>query len=213
MTKKIRVIVADDHECVRAGVRFLLRSAGNIELVGEASNTHSLSVLLDAHACDVVVSDIAMPGLDGDGSAVPYLRRLLRRERHPHVIVLTMVHNGPLLAGLRNMGVTGVIDKRDAANALLEAIGTVCEGGVCLSEQMRVALNAAKRPPLHAGALSAREWEVFQLHTQGMAVHQIARRLERSGKTISTQKRSAMRKLGLKTETDLIKYAIEIGLI
>ena len=82
-----------------------------------------------------------------------------------------------------------------------------------LSQHARVAMETADTPPqLRAGMLSAREWEVFQLYVQGLAVHEIAVRLQRSGKTISTQKRSAMRKLGLETEADLIDYARQIGL-
>jgi two-component system capsular synthesis response regulator RcsB len=213
MTHKIRVIVADDHECVRAGIRYLLQARSNIELVGEAVDTHGLAVLLDAHACDVVVSDIEMPGLDGGSNAVPFLRRLLRREPHPYVVVLTMICHGHLLAGLRNIGVTGIVDKRDAAETLIKAIAAVTAGGVHLSQQVRAALDAAElAPQLHTGALSPREWEVFQLSVQGVAVCEIAQRLRRSGKTISTQKRSAMRKLGLETEVDLINYARKIGL-
>jgi two-component system capsular synthesis response regulator RcsB len=109
--------------------------------------------------------------------------------------------------------VTGIIDKRDAADTLIEAIGVVFAGRIHLSEQVRVALDALDPAPhLRAGTLSAREWEVFQLYVQGLAVHEIAARLQRSGKTISTQKRSAMRKLGLETEADLIDYARQIGL-
>ncbi|WP_175164110.1 response regulator transcription factor [Paraburkholderia fynbosensis] len=214
MTHKIRVIVADDHECIRVGVKYLLQARPNIEVVGEAADTHGLAVLLDACACDVVVSDIAMPGIDGSSNAVPFLRRLLRRRPHPHVVALTMVGNGHLLSGLQSIGVSGIIDKRDAAQTLVDAIAVVVSGRVHLSEQVRVALNVAQRAPhLYANALSAREWEVFQLYAQGLAVHEIAERLQRSGKTISTQKRSAMRKLGLETEDDLVEYARQIGVI
>lgn len=87
-------------------------------------------------------------------------------------------------------------------------------GDVYLSEQVRVAMETTDTPPqLRASVLSAREWEIFQLYVQGVAVHEIAKRLQRSGKTISTQKRTAMRKLGLETESDLIVYARQIGLI
>jgi two-component system capsular synthesis response regulator RcsB len=214
MTHKIRVIVADDHQCVRAGIRYLLLSTPNMELVGEAADTRDLAILLDAHACDVVVSDIDMPGLDGGSNAVPFLRRLLRREPRPYVVVLTMIGHGHLLTGLRNIGVTGIVDKRDAAENLVKAITAVAAGGVHLSQQVHAALDAAElAPQLQTGALSPREWEVFQLSVQGVAVCEIAQRLERSGKTISTQKRSAMRKLGLETEVDLINYARKIGLV
>jgi two-component system capsular synthesis response regulator RcsB len=214
MTHKIRVIVADDHECIRVGVKYLLKARPNIEVVGEAADTRGLAVLLDACACDVVVSDIAMPGIDGSSNAVPFLRRLLRRRSHPHVVALTMIGNGHLLSGLQSIGVSGIIDKRDAAQTLVDAITVVVSGRIHLSEQVRVALNAADRAPHpRASALSAREWEVFQLYAQGLAVHEIAERLQRSGKTISTQKRSGMRKLGLETEDDLVDYARQIGVI
>jgi two-component system capsular synthesis response regulator RcsB len=217
MTHKIRVIVADDHECVRAGVKYLLQARANIEIVGEAADTRGLAILLDARACDVVVSDIGMPGIDGGSNAVPFLRRLLRRRPHPYVVALTMIGHGHMLSGLQSIGVTGIIDKRDAAETLIDAIAVVFSGRVHLSEQVRVALDAVDAvhhpPRLHASVLSAREWEVFQLYVQGLAVREIAERLQRSGKTISTQKRSAMRKLGLETEDDLIDYARQIGVI
>ncbi|MFT4068616.1 response regulator [Paraburkholderia sp.] len=214
MAKKIHVIVADDHDCIRAGVRHLLRQRPNIEIVGEATGILALEKLLDVRACDVLVSDIRMPGLDGDGSAVPLLRRLLRRQPHPQVVVLTMVSRAPMLSGLCSIGVAGIVDKRDAAATLVDAIEAAAAGSIHLSEQVRAVLEAAQlKPPLSAGAMSAREWEVFQLYARGLAVHEIAVRLRRSGKTISTQKRSAMRKLGLETEGDLIDYASQIGLI
>ncbi|KXU90135.1 LuxR family transcriptional regulator [Paraburkholderia monticola] len=214
MTDKIHVVVADDHDCVRAGVRSLLRDKPNIEIVGEAADTEGLARLLDACACDVVVADLGMPGPDGDSSAVPLLRRLLRRTLHPHVVVLTLVERAHVLSGLRNIGVTGIVDKRDAIGALLDAIEAVAAGRIYLSEQVQAALATVENAsPRRGGAMSAREWEVFQLYVRGLAVHEIATRLQRSDKTISTQKRSAMRKLGLDTEADLIDYATQIGLL
>jgi two-component system capsular synthesis response regulator RcsB len=106
------------------------------------------------------------------------------------------------------------VDKRDTTAALIDAIRAAMSGGVYLSDRVRNVLEISETPPqLRASVLSAREWEVFQLYTQGLAVHEIAKRLERSGKTISTQKRTAMRKLGLETESDLIEYARQIGLV
>ncbi|MGF6769265.1 two-component system capsular synthesis response regulator RcsB [Paraburkholderia sp. GAS199] len=213
MTQKIRVIVADDHVCVRVGVSRLLQSAPHIQIVGEASDTQALAELLDNFACDVVVSDIGMAGIHGGSNAVSFLRRLLRERPHPCVVVLTMISHAHMLSGLLHIGVSGIVDKRDTTSALIEAIEAAMAGCVYLSDQARYAIEDADTPPQpRAGVLSAREWEVFQLYVQGLAVHEIAARLQRSGKTISTQKRSAMRKLGLETENDLIGYARQIGL-
>jgi two-component system, NarL family, captular synthesis response regulator RcsB len=213
MTHKLRVIVADDHHCVRAGIRYLLQDSANIEIVGEAADTRGLAELLDTCACEVVVSDIGMPGIDGASNSVSFLRRLLRGGPRPSVIVLTMICHPHMLAGLLHIGVTGIVNKRDTATSLVDAIEAVAAGQVHLSEHARIAIEAADpAPQLRAGVLSAREWEVFQLYVQGMAVGRIAARLQRSGKTISTQKRSAMRKLGLETDAELIDYARQIGL-
>ena len=213
MAHKIRVIIADDHDCVRVGVKRLLQAASHIEVVGETADSHGLAELLDTRACEVVVSDIGMPGIHGGSNAVSFLRRLLRERSHPHVVVLTMICHAHMLSGLLHIGVRGIVDKREAATALIDAIEAVSAGQVYLSEHVCAAMESADAPPqLRAGVLSAREWEVFQLYVQGLAVHEIAVRLERSGKTISTQKRSAMRKLGLETEADLIGYARQIGL-
>jgi two-component system capsular synthesis response regulator RcsB len=213
MTQKIRVIVADDHDCVRVGVTRLLKGASHIEIVGEAPDTRTLAELLDTYACDVVVSDIGMPGIDGASNVVSFLRRLLRGRPHPCVVVLTMICHAHMLSGLLHLGVAGIVDKRDTAASLIDAIEAAFAGGVYLSDQARAAIDTSDAPlQPRAGVLSAREWEVFQLYVQGLAVHEIAARLQRSGKTISTQKRSAMRKLGLETENDLIDYARQIGL-
>lgn len=213
MTQKIRVIVADDHACVRVGVTALLQRTPAIEIVGEASDARTLAELLDAHACDVVVSDIGMPGLDGDSNAVSFLRRVLRGRSHPYVVILTMINQAHMISGMLHLGVAGIVDKRDTAAALIEAINEAMAGRIYLSEEARRSVESFSAPPQpRTGVLSAREWEVFQLYVQGLAVYEIAERLQRSGKTISTQKRSAMRKLGLETENDLIDYARQIGL-
>ncbi|PQV45936.1 LuxR family two component transcriptional regulator [Paraburkholderia sp. BL21I4N1] len=190
-----------------------MSAASHIEIVGEAADTYGLAELIDTCACDVVVSDISMPGIDGGSNAVSFLRRLLRGRPHPCIVVLTMICHAHMLSGLLHIGVGAIVDKRDVAAALIDAIEAGMAGRVYLSEQARTAMEAADTPvQLRAGILSAREWEVFQLYVQGLAVHEIAVRLQRSGKTISTQKRSAMRKLGLETEADLIDYARQIGL-
>jgi two-component system capsular synthesis response regulator RcsB len=159
------------------------------------------------------VSDIGMPGIHGANNAVSFLRRLLRSRPLPCVVILTMICHAHMLSGLLHLGVAGIVDKRDTATALIDAIEAAVAGQVYLSDQARAAIEASDTPlQPRAGVLSVREWEVFQLYVQGLAVHEIAARLQRSGKTISTQKRSAMRKLGLETENDLIDYARQIGL-
>jgi two-component system capsular synthesis response regulator RcsB len=212
MKDTIRVIVADDHSCVRRGVGCLLQAAPHLSLVGEAASAQALAELLDSRPCDVIVSDIGMPGMN-EGTAVSLLRRVLHGGRYPPVVVLTMIHHARTLMGLMHLGVTAIVDKRDVAGSLTEAIECASSGTIYLSGHACRALSALDRMPnVKVGVLSAHEWKVFQMYAHGMPIRQIAQKLDRSGKTISTQKRSAMRKLGLETEIELADYARQIGL-
>jgi two-component system capsular synthesis response regulator RcsB len=212
MNQTIQIIVADDHSSVRVGVSRLIDSVAHLSVVGVASDTLELAELLDACPCDLIVSDIGMPGIDGESNAIVFLRRMLRSMPHVPIVILTMIHQSRTLAGLLQMGVAAIVDKRDAALSLISAIDAACVGERFLSRHVRDAIGDTGAAQPGAAVLSAREWEVFRLYVQGMTIQQIAIRLARSGKTISTQKRNAMRKLGLETELNLIAYARQIGL-
>src|ERR1700679_1830992 len=103
-----RVIVADDHSCVRLGVRRLLEAVPFVSIVGEAYDTQTLVDLVAPGPCDVVVSDIGMPDIDGFRNATPTLRRVLRHPPHPRVVVLTMICHPPTLSGLLHLGVSAI---------------------------------------------------------------------------------------------------------
>ncbi|MEX3692835.1 response regulator [Paraburkholderia sp. BR14263] len=211
--KPLRVIVADDHACIRLGVASLLRATDRALVVGEAGNTLELATQLDTTECDVVISDLCMPGLDGEYGSLTLLRRLAQTRGTPGVVVLSMVSTPPILTGLMHHGLNVIVDKRDVTHDLLLAVAAARERTPFLSSHARATLasaGAACAPC--SGVPSVREWEVFQLYAQGMSVHQIAQRFQRSGKTISAQKRSTMRKLGLVTERDLSDFAMQVGL-
>lgn len=209
----LRAIVADDHACIRLGVANLLHATTRALVVGEASNTHALATQLDMTACDVVISDLCMPGLDGEYGSLALLRRLAQMRGAPAVVVLSMVSTPQVLTGLVHCGLNVIVDKRDVAHDLLPAVAAACARAPFLSRRARDTLTRADATCAPcAGMPSAREWEVFQLYAQGMSICQIARRFQRSGKTISAQKRSTMRKLGLVTERDLSDFATQVGL-
>ncbi|CAG9236479.1 Two component transcriptional regulator, LuxR family [Paraburkholderia sabiae] len=212
MENKIRVIVADDHACVRVGVRFLLEQISHVSVAGEADSTQALAELLDVCTCDVVVTDIGMPGIDGESNAIQFLRRVMHHTPHLPIVVLTMIHQPSILMGLLQHGVAAIVDKRDMTASLIHAIDAVLTGQGYLSNHARAAIAKAGTPQPRSGVMSAGEWKVFTMYVSGMTISQIALRLNRSAKTISTQKRNAMRKLGLETEADVIDYACQIGL-
>ncbi|SAL22216.1 response regulator transcription factor [Caballeronia telluris] len=213
MDKKIRVIVADDHPVVLDGICAYLRQDRRVEVVATARDAAGLATLVSDVPCDFVFSDIGMRGVNGESNSIAFLKRLVRQVPRPHIVAVTMIAHAQMLAGLLNLGVEGVVDKRDTLPSLSEAI-TAISGGRRFASAHASELLAAEPAwaPARAGTLSAREWEVFRLYASGMRMAEIARQFGRSNKTIATQRRSAVRKLGLENEFELIAYLQQIGL-
>jgi two-component system capsular synthesis response regulator RcsB len=153
-----------------------------------------------------------MRGMSGESDSIAFLRRLLKQVPRPRIVVVTMIAHRYILAGLLDLGVEAVVDKRDGMESLSTAIGTVTRGGRFVSDHAANVLGKFTEGPGRAGVLSAREWEVFQLYASGLPVAVIAERLGRSSKTIAAQKRHAIRKLALENGADLLDYLRQIGL-
>jgi two-component system, NarL family, captular synthesis response regulator RcsB len=213
MDSKIRIIVADDHAVVREGIGIWLGRDPRTEVVAMAVDTESLADRIDRFPCDVVISDIGMPGINGESNAIAFLRRFLRQVTRPRLIVVTMIAQPQMLAGLLELGADGLVDKRDGMESLNQAVIAVIGGERFVSKHAGALLgNELADKPSRAGVLSAREWEVFQMYASGLSLISIAERLGRSVKTIGTQRRNAMRKLGLANEAELLDYLRQIGL-
>jgi two-component system, NarL family, captular synthesis response regulator RcsB len=209
-----RAIVADDHPLVIKGVTTYLERDQTISVVATASNTLELAEALDSTPCDYVISDIGMQGIDGESNSIAFLRRLSWLAKRPKVIVLTMIAQSQMLAGLIQLGVDGVIDKRDGLPCLFHAMSAVGQGRRYVSPSAQTLIDSLPlHAPARAGVLSKREWEVFQLYASGLLIPEIAGHFGRSSKTIATQKRSGMRKLGLDTEGQLIEFLRQVGLV
>jgi two-component system capsular synthesis response regulator RcsB len=171
--------------------------------------------MLQAIECDVLVTDLAMPGGQyGDGlQLIDYLRR-----NFPNlpIVVLTMLANPALLKRLRDLGVTSVVNKSDDLSHIALAVQHVGRRMRYMSPSVKAVLDglrvnsAGKRDD---SKLSRRELEVVRLFVSGMTIKEIAERLNRSIKTISTQKNAAMRKLGIDRDSELFQYAQSNGLL
>jgi two-component system capsular synthesis response regulator RcsB len=210
---KIRIILADDHAAVREGIGAWLYRNPCVELVATASDTQSLADRIDRFPCDIVISDIGMRGIDGESNAIAYLRGFLKQPERARLIIVTMIAQPQMLAGLLELGADGLVDKRDCTESLDEAVGAVIRGECFVSKHVEALLKShIADKPSRAGVLSAREWEVFQLYAGGKSLIGIAEYLGTSVKTISTQRRNAMRKIGLETEAQLLNYLSQIGL-
>lgn len=210
----IRVAVADDHPAILFGVKHEFANNRSILVDGLVRNSSDLIDLLNRNRIDVLVCDYAMPdGHYGDGLAL----FSLIQQRYPHVriVVLTMLENPAILQTLMTE-VRCVVSKSDLTNHLSLAVYAAFANGRYASptvERILRTIEPARRSADGPQPLTSRELEVVRLFVTGLTVNEIAARLHRSKKTISTQKSAAMRKLNIEREVDLVHYGIETGLI
>ena len=211
---RIRVLVADDHTLVREGVRALLRPCDDIEVVGEAADGRAAVEAARRLQPDVVLMDIAMPGLGGLEAALA-LRRDCPRAR---VLVLTQYEDREYVARFLKLGVAGYVLKRTVGADLPGAIRSAHRGGLVLDPEVARAAVAEPAPGAAAGedaydALTDREKQVLRLIAEGCANKEIADALGISVKTAMTHRAHVMQKLDLHDRTGLVKFALKKGVI
>lgn len=210
--RRVRVVIADDHPLLLAGLVHELQGQADVHIVGTASNSTVLVDLLEKHPVDVVISDYAMPG-GSHGDGITLFGLLRQRFPAVHVIALTMMSNADVIRGLLTQGIHCILSKADPLEYLTTALYAALAGKRYLSPSIEIVVQ---RHGIQGGSsssrtrhLSTRELEVVRLYVSGLTISEIARRLDRSKQTVSTQKMSAMRKLGISRDADLIKYGIE----
>jgi two-component system capsular synthesis response regulator RcsB len=215
VASEIRVILADDHPMMLIGIEHEFADVNTIRLVGKAKNSTELIALLTNEQCDVLVSDYAMPaGEYGDGIVLFSL--IKRRYPDVKIVVLTMLDNPAVIRALVTQGVTCIVSKSDASTHLIPAVHAVHHGAKYYSPTVNEIVQSIdwnRRGRGGSDVLSQRESEVVRLFASGLTVNEIAERLCRSKKTISTQKMKAMEKLGIEREIDLFRYALENGMV
>ncbi len=213
----VRVVIADDHGVVRAGLHALLSGQPGLEVCGEAASADDALRLVGETDPDILLLDISMPDRDG----IQVAREV--RERHPsaRVLFLTVHEDQALLREALRAGAAGYVVKRAIESELLDAIAAVMRGDLYVHPSMMRALLAEKPVPTpgmgaavgrSAEALTTREIEVLQLIAQGYTNTQIADRLVLSVRTVDTHRANIMGKLGLKRRAELVQYALAHGL-
>jgi two-component system, NarL family, response regulator NreC len=209
--RKITVVLVDDHRVVREGLRALLEAESDLSVIGDAGEGLSAIRLVERLKPDVLLLDLIIPGLNGQEVA----RRVRKCSPKTRVIVLSMHSSEPyVIEALRN-GAAGYVLKDASYTDLVRAIREVMAGWRYLSPPLsKVAIDAYQEKANAATAdrydmLTTREREVLQLAAEGHSNNEIANRLEISPRTAETHRANLMRKLRLRTHTDLIKYAIE----
>ena len=211
----IRIIVADDHGIMRQGLCSLLEEHPDMEVVAEAENGQVAVQLARELAPDVVVMDIAMPGLNGIVAA----RQILAEDTNVKVIALTMHSDRQFVMEMLDTGVAGYLLKDCAFEELARAIKAVLTGGKYLSPEIaRIVIdnNLAKKKVIESSALAAltpRERDVIKVITDGKNTKQAAAALQLSTKTVESHRRRILKKLGVTGIAELTIWAIREGLI
>jgi DNA-binding NarL/FixJ family response regulator len=203
----IRVLLADDHEIVRDGLKRILGAAGDLQVAGEAANGDQALALVKAHDYDVALLDMSMPGLAG----IDLIKRLKIEKPGLKLLVLSMHGEHQYAARALKAGASGYLTKDTASEQLVGAIRKVAAGGVHVSDAAAAGLVSATRAP-HEG-LSDREFEVLRLLVGGRSPTEIAAQLHLSVKTVSTHKAHIQDKLALGGTADLVRYALEHKLV
>lgn len=210
---KLRVILADDHQMMREGLRLLVNSQDDMEVVGEAENGQAAVVLAQKLQPDVVVMDISMPEMNG----LKATQRLKRICPNIKILTLTRHTDDGYLQQLLQSGSSGYVLKQSASEELIRAIRLIAGGhnylDPAVTEEVIGNIFAARR--LRGSSvgknLSAREEEVLRLVAWGFLSKEIAARLQISIKTVDAHKINAMTKLGMKSRIDIVRYALLQG--
>jgi DNA-binding NarL/FixJ family response regulator len=203
----IRVLLADDHEIVRDGLKRILAAAGDLEVAGEAASGDQALALVRANDYDVAMLDMSMPGLSG----IDLIKRLKAEKPALKLLVLSMHGEHQYAARALKAGASGYLTKDSAAEQLVGALRKIAAGGVHISEAAAASLVASEKR-LH-GALSDREFEVLRLLASGLGPTEIGARLHLSVKTVSTHKARILEKLELGGTAELVRYAMEHKLL
>ncbi|KMT55530.1 response regulator [Pseudomonas fildesensis] len=211
--KKIKVVIADDHPIVLLGVREVIQRDGRFIVVGEATSSSQLIDRLQSEKPDVVITDFHMPGDSTFGDGLKLIEYLTRRFVDTQILVLTMMSNNLIVSRLHELGVMGVIQKNHLHEEIENALNALASRRNYQSpvqEAISVIHNQQQVDERFA-SLSLREMEILRLFVAGHSVTDIARMVNRSSKTVSAQKVSAMRKLAVTTDQALVTYCVNAG--
>lgn len=216
--KKIKVLIADDHAVLRAGLTKLLNAEADIEVAGEAGNGVEAIAKTAELVPDVLLLDLTMPGMGG----IDVVRALKAKSVPVAVLILTMHEDEGYLREALKAGVLGYIPKKAADAELISAIRAVYRGDIYIYPSMAKSLVEealhgssahSEKPSGTFESLSQREREVLRLIAQGFTNQEIAGRLFISIKTVETYKARLMEKLSVSTRAELVRYALQHGLL
>jgi DNA-binding NarL/FixJ family response regulator len=213
--QKIRVLLVDDHAILREGLQAMLSLCEDIEVIGGAADGSQALEILQRYIVDVIVMDMAMPGMGG----LEATRRIVKSYPHLKVLVLSQHDDERYVLSVCQEGASGYVLKRSVGKELISAIRTVYQGGSYLPPAIADKLLRAFRNPNHSqtveveGSLTDREREILIHVCEGMTSQEISELLSISKKTVMCHRANIYKKLGTHRRVELIKYAHQAGLI
>jgi DNA-binding NarL/FixJ family response regulator len=211
--KKLRIFMADDHPIVREGLKALINSQPDMEVIGEVADGRSAVEQVPQLAPDIVVMDISMPHLNGI-HATQELRRISPQLK---IVALTVHEDRTYLRQLMEAGAVGFVLKRSASDDLVNALRIVAEGRTYIDPVMsakvlgKFSQGTSLEKELGRAKLSEREEDVIKLIASGFSNKEIASRLAISVKTVETYKSRSLQKLGLHSRADIVRYSVAQG--
>lgn len=211
---KIRIVLAEDHAIMRDGLRILLSKEQDMEVVGEASNGRDAVQLAGKLSPDIIIMDVTMPDLNG----IEATRQITKDFKRIKVIALSMHSNRQFIIGMLRAGVSAYLLKDCAFDELFQAIRAIMAGQIYLSPKIAGIITTdyvrflKGKAPADDPLLTDKQKEILQLIAEGVAIKEIAVRLDISPKTVQLYRQSMMKRLGIRSIPELTKYAVREGL-
>ena len=207
----LRILLIDDHAVLRTGLRLLLQTQPDMEVAGEAGDGAQGLTEIRQSKPDIVLLDLSMPGLGG----LNLLKQVMAEQPWLKVLILTMHDDAEFVRTALAAGAKGYVLKRAADTELLTAIRAVGRGETYIYPSLaaRLIMDQGRESKVQAGKLSTREIEVLQLIALGYTQQEIADKLTLSTKTVETHKARISEKLGLRTRAEMVRYAVNNGLV
>lgn len=216
--KNIKILIVDDHEVVRDGLKNILLSLNNVAIAGEAANGEDAIAFYDSNKPDLVIMDISMPGMNG----IEATRIIKENDPNAKILILTMHDNQEYLNQIIRSGAKGFVLKNTDKEELLDAVKTVAGGEnffskdiskLIIENYIRSAKDTDKNEGYKEVPLTKREIEILKYIAEGNSNQEIANKLYISYNTVDTHRKNIMHKLSIKNTAGLVRYAIEKGLI
>lgn len=209
----IRILIADDHDILRAGLKHILQDSGDIVVAGEAADGHAVLAMVRSGQWDALVLDLSMPGKSG----IELIKQIKAEYPRLPVLVLSMHREDIYAVRALKAGASGYLCKDNAETLLVPAIRKVASGGLfinqAVAEKLAMEMLSGAGNGLPHTRLTDREYQVFLLLARGAGVSEIGQRLSLSVKTVSTHKARILEKMALANAAELIHYAIRHRLI